>query len=84
LAAAFVPLAAAVAVAYGSDFFTEQFTGNGRTVVAALGAPCLAWAATLLVLGLRVAFRLAWLGVATAVALGAVFVACVAAVPILL
>jgi hypothetical protein len=58
--------------------------GDGAGVVAALGMPFVAWGAALLVAGLRVTFRLAWTGVATAVALAAVLVAAFVTLPLVL
>jgi hypothetical protein len=81
IAVAFAPLALVVAFGYGLDFFRD---GTGSATVLAVGLPFVAWAAALVVAGLRITFQLAWLGVATAGALAAVFVAAFVTVPLVL
>jgi hypothetical protein len=82
VAAAFFVVAPVVALGYGVAFFRGTAATSATWVVLGAGAPFLAWAAALLVTGLRVTYRLAWLGVATALALGAVFVAAFVALPL--
>jgi hypothetical protein len=84
VAAAVVPVTLVVVLGYGLDWFRGSAPSSATTVVLAVGLPFVAWTAGLLVAGLRVTYRLAWVGVATAIALGAVFVAVVAALPVIL
>jgi hypothetical protein len=83
MALAFFVVAALVAVAYGLDFFRGG-AGSGAGTVAAVGAPFVAWSAALLVAGLRITYRLAWLGVLTALLLGGVLMAAFVSVPLVL
>ena len=82
VASAFVVVAPAIAIGFGVDFFRGR--ASGTWIVLAAGLPFVAWSASLLVAGLRIAYRLSWLGVATAAALAGVFVAAFVAVPTLL
>jgi hypothetical protein len=81
IALSFFVVAPVVAIAYGVDYFRGE---SGSTAVLALGLPFVAWAAGLLVAGLRVTYRLSWAGVATAVALGSVLVAAFVTLPVVL
>lgn len=81
IALAFLPLVLVVAFGYGLDFFRD---GSGTSTVLAVGLPFVAWAAALVVAGLRVTFELTWVGVVTAVALAAVFVAAFVTLPLVL
>ncbi len=76
----------AVLFAFGYDWFRTggSDTGAGRDLVLAAGAAFAVWAIVLLALGLRTTFRVAWQGVAGAMALAAVMVAVVAVVPTVL
>jgi hypothetical protein len=78
----FVTLPVAL-IAYGGDFFRSGGSdeGTGRWIVVGLGLAFAAWALALLVSGLRVTFRLARIGVATALALATVVLAAVIIVP---
>jgi hypothetical protein len=71
----FVTLPIALA-AFGGDFFRTGGSdeGTGRAVVIGIGLAFAAWSLWLLALGLRTAFRLAWLAVATATTFAAVLV----------
>ncbi len=82
VAAAFFVVAPTIAVGYGLDFFRGR--ASDTWIVLAAGLPFVAWAALLLLAGLRIAYRLSVLGVVTAGALAGVFVAALVAVPSLL
>ena len=84
VAASFLLLAPVVTAGYGSSYFRGHAPDSSRAVVLSLGLPFVAWAAALLVAGLRVTHRLSWAGVATAAALTAVFVAAFVMLPVLL
>ena len=81
VAAAFLVVAPAIALVYGVDYFRGAAPSSSDRVVLLLGLPFVAWSAVLLMAGLRIAYRLAWLGVATAVALAGVLVAVLVAAP---
>jgi hypothetical protein len=84
IAAAFALVAPVVAFVYGMDFFRPGSAAEGERTVLGLGLPFVAWGLGLLVAGLRITFRLAWTGVATAVALGGVLVAVLVTLPLVL
>ena len=74
-------------IAFGGDFFRSGGSDDGvrpRRRGRASGSLFVAWSVVLLVVGLRVAVRLPWLGVATAVALAGVGVGVLAALPAIL
>jgi hypothetical protein len=84
IAASFVLVAPLVAFGYGVDYFRGSAPSSSAAVVLAAGLPFVAWAGALLVAGLRITYRLGWVGVATAVALGAVLVGVFVALPVIL
>ena len=84
IAASVVLVAPLVALGYGVDYFRGAAPSSSVAVVLGTGLPFVAWAAALLVAGLRITYRLAWLGVVTAIALGAVLVGVIVALPVIL
>lgn len=75
-------VAPVIAVAFGRDWFLRGGPeGSGPDAVVALGLVFVAWAAALIVVGLRETLGLPWRGVAGALLLGAVLVAAVAVLP---
>jgi hypothetical protein len=84
IAVSFFLVAPAVIIGYGLDFFRGTAPSSSTWVVLGIGAPFLVWAGALLVTALRVTYRLAWLGVATALAFAAVLVAAFVALPSLI
>ena len=81
IAAAFFLIAPAIGLVYGVDYFRGMAPSSSARVVPALGLPFVAWSAGLLVAGLWLTYRLSRLGMATALALAAVFVAVFVALP---
>ena len=71
----------AIVLLAGEDYFHEFLHGTGETAIRVIGAAFGLWAAALVVAGLRITHRLAWLGVAGAVLLAAVVVAAFAVLP---
>ncbi len=84
IAASLLLVAPVVAFGYGVDYFRGAAPSSSVPVVLGVGLPFVAWGAVLLVAGLRVTYRLAWTGVATATALAAVFVGVFVALPVVL
>jgi hypothetical protein len=78
-----VILVPAIAIGFGEDWFRSGGGDEGTAgdVVVAIGLLFAAWSLALLALGLRVAFRLPWQGVAGALGLGAVLVGALAVLP---
>jgi hypothetical protein len=83
-ATSFFLLAPVAMVGYGSSYFRGHAPDSSRWVILSLGLPFVAWSAALLAGGLRVTYRLPWVGVAAAAALTAVFVAAFVMLPIVL
>jgi len=81
VAAAFLVVAPAVALVYGVDYFRGAAPSSSGRVMLVLGLPFVAWSAGLLVAGLWLTYRLSRLGLATALALAAVFVGVFVALP---
>ena len=84
LALSLLVVVPAIAIGYGADWFTtggDDDTGNGRTIVTAVGLAFAAWSLVLVALGLRTTLRLPWRGVVGALLLAGVLVAAFAVLP---
>jgi Yip1 domain len=84
LALSLLVVVPAVAIGFGADWFTtggDDDTGNGRTIVTAVGLAFAAWSLVLVALGLRTTLRLPWRGVVGALLLAGVLVAAFAVLP---
>jgi hypothetical protein len=84
VAVSFPLLASVVVVAYGAEYARGEAPASSMWVVLGLGFPFVAWSAVLGVAGLRVTFRLPWVGVATTVALAGAVVAAFVVLPFVL
>jgi hypothetical protein len=81
IALAFPLLGLGVALAYGAEYARGEAPDSSTWVVLGLSLPFVAWSAGLAVLGLQVTFRLAWIAVATTVALASAVVAAFVVLP---
>lgn len=83
LALSIVATVPIVLLGFGGDWFASGGADEGvaRAVVVAIGLVFAAWSLALVVVGLRVTFRLPWRGVATALLLAAVIVAALVVLP---
>ena len=74
----------AILIGYGEDWFLSggaDETGDGRTIITAIGLAFVAWSLALVVIGLRTTFRLPWRGVVGALLLAGVLVSAFAVLP---
>jgi len=84
VALSLVVVVPAIVVGYGEDWFRSggsDETGDGRTIVTAVGLAFVAWSVALVAVGLRTTFRLPWRGVVAALLLAGVLVAAFAVLP---
>ena len=86
VALSIVVLVPVIALGFGEDWFRSggDDEGSARAVVVGLGLAFVAWTLALVAYGSRVTFRLPWLGVVGALALGSVIVAGFAVLPLAL